>query len=142
MADSTTCTDRKTSLRSILKSSRIYRIPGSDRVWFGVEGLYFITLDLVHICAYNVGCGLPMGSHKARSNLRKHNITFADAVFVFSDERALTIEDDFPDEERFITIGTDAFGRILVIIYTYRENTIRIISARKATAQERKQYEE
>jgi len=79
---------------------------------------------------------------KARSNLQKHNISFADAVTVFSDDNAITIEDDFPDEERFVTIGMDALGRVIIIVYTYRENFIRIISARKATSHERKQYEE
>ena len=78
---------------------------------------------------------------KARSNLRKHGITFADAVSVFADERALTISDDYPGEDRYVTIGMDAFGRVLVVVFIWREEVIRIISARKATAQERKQYE-
>ena len=80
--------------------------------------------------------------NKARANLRKHGISFADAVAVFSDERALTIVDENPDEERFITLGVDAFDRVLVVVYTYRGETIRIISARKATAYERQQYQE
>ncbi len=79
---------------------------------------------------------------KALSNLRKHNVSFADAVTVFSDDNSITIEDDFSGEERFVTIGLDTLGRILVVVYNYRENTIRIISARKATSRERKQYEE
>jgi hypothetical protein len=79
---------------------------------------------------------------KARSNQKKHGVSFADAVTVFSDDRALTIEDEEPPEQRFITLGMDALGRILLVVYTYRENSIRIISARKATARERKQYEE
>jgi uncharacterized DUF497 family protein len=59
-------------------------------------------------------------------------------LFVF----ALTVADDFADEERFVTLGTDAFGRLLVISYTWRgEHTIRMISARKATRPERTQYE-
>jgi uncharacterized DUF497 family protein len=80
--------------------------------------------------------------YKARSNLRKHKVSFADAVTVFSDDNALTIDDDFPDEERFVTIGMDAMGRVLVVVFTYRGNTIRIISVRKATAREQEQYEE
>lgn len=48
--------------------------------------------------------------------------------------------DDGSDEERFVTIGMDAFGRILVVVYTWREENIRIISARKATRHERRQY--
>ena len=68
-------------------------------------------------------------------------IDFADAVTVFSDPLALTIRDDYPDEERFITLGMDALGRLLVVIYTWRGEYIRVISARKATRPERKQYE-
>ena len=79
---------------------------------------------------------------KAATNLQKHGVSFADAVSVFSDEFALTAADDFAEEERFVTLGTDAFGRLLVVIYTWRaEQIIRIISARKATRQERTQYE-
>jgi uncharacterized DUF497 family protein len=79
---------------------------------------------------------------KAASNRRKHEVEFADAVSVFADDFAITIEDDYPDEERFVTIGLDALGRILVVVYTWRGENIRIISARKATAYERKHYEE
>ncbi len=79
---------------------------------------------------------------KAASNSSKHDVSFADAVAVFSDEVALTMADEFAEEERFVTLGMDAFGRILVVVYTWRgEETIRIISARKATRFERKQYE-
>ena len=79
---------------------------------------------------------------KAAANLRKHGIDFADAVSVFSDDLAITIPDQRFDEERFVTIGIDAFGRILVVVYTMRDDQIRIISARKATRQEQQQYEE
>lgn len=79
---------------------------------------------------------------KASANLRKHGIDFADAVSVFSDDLAITIPDERFDEERFVTIGVDAFGRVLVVVYTLRDDEIRIISARKATRQERQQYEE
>ncbi|MBC6430228.1 BrnT family toxin [Nostoc sp. HG1] len=68
---------------------------------------------------------------KAAANLRKHGVDFADAVTVFSD-----------DEERFITIGIDAFSRVLVVVYTWRNDEIRLISARKATRYQQKQYEE
>jgi uncharacterized DUF497 family protein len=82
------------------------------------------------------------GTLKAASNLHKHGVRFADAVSVFSDEFALTATDDFAEEERFVTLGTDAFGRVLVGVYTWRgERLIRIISARKATRRERTQYE-
>jgi len=81
-------------------------------------------------------------ANKARINIRKHGVSFSDAVSVFLDEQALTIQDDYPDEERFITLGLDAFGRLLVVVYKYRADTIRIITARKATPRERVQYQE
>ena len=79
---------------------------------------------------------------KAASNLRKHGVNFADAVTALEDELALTLDDDHPHEPRFITIGTDALGRVLVVVYTFRGETIRIISAREATPRERRQYTE
>jgi hypothetical protein len=79
---------------------------------------------------------------KAASNLRKHGVNFADAVTALEDELALTINDDYPDEQRFITIGSDALGNVLVVIYAFRGENIRIISAREATPRERRQYTE
>jgi uncharacterized protein len=78
---------------------------------------------------------------KAEKNLQKHNVDFADAVTAFLDNAALTLEDTLPDEERFVTVGMDALGRILVVVYTWRGEHIRLISARRATRRERKQYE-
>jgi len=79
-------------------------------------------------------------SRKAEANLRKHKVDFADAISVFSDDMALTIPDDAGAEARFVTLGSDAFGRVLVVIYTWRGDRIRVISARRATAREREQY--
>ena len=79
---------------------------------------------------------------KAATNLRKHGIDFADAVSVFVDDLAITITDDRFDEERFVTIGMDAMGRVLVVVFTLRDDEIRLISARQATRTERRQYEE
>ena len=79
---------------------------------------------------------------KATSNLRKHNVDFADAVSALEDELALTLDEDHPDEQRFVTIGTDALARLLVIVYTFRGEKVRIISAREATPRERRQYTE
>ena len=79
---------------------------------------------------------------KARANLVKHGIRFADAVFALEDEMAITIRDPHASsEERWITIGIDAVGRLLVVIYAWRGENIRLISARAATARERAQYE-
>jgi hypothetical protein len=78
---------------------------------------------------------------KARFNLQKHRLDFADAATALHDEMAITIPDDDPDEQRFVTLATDALGRVLVIAYTWRGPRIRLISARPATRRERRQYE-
>jgi len=78
---------------------------------------------------------------KAEANRRKHGVDFADAVEVLYDPQALTMADDHPEEERYITTGTDTISRVLTVAYTWRQSTLRIISARKATARERAQYE-
>lgn len=80
--------------------------------------------------------------NKALTNLNKHGVDFADAVSVFFDELAITIFDARFEEERFITIGMDLLSRILVVVYTMRDDEIRLISAPKATRNERRQYEE
>ena len=79
---------------------------------------------------------------KADANFRKHKIRFSDAETVLLDPMALTIEDQTIDQEhRFLSVGSDGLGRTLVIVYTYHGDTIRLISARKATTKERKYYE-
>jgi len=77
---------------------------------------------------------------KASENFRKHGVDFADAATALTDEYAVTISDNHPDEERFISLAMDALGRVLVVVYTWREDTVRLISARKATKPERRQY--
>ena len=76
-------------------------------------------------------------------NRRKHGVDFEDARLVLFDHRALIREDEMTDaEQRFIAVGLDALGRVLTVVYTYREpDTIRLISARKATGKERQAYE-
>jgi len=78
---------------------------------------------------------------KAQANQKKHGVAFAEAVSSLEDECALTIEDENPQERRFITLGIESSGRLLLVVYTYRGETIRIISARRATAREHKEYE-
>jgi uncharacterized DUF497 family protein len=79
---------------------------------------------------------------KAASNARKHGIHFADAVSVLEDDRAITMRDDAYGEERWVTVGMDAVGRILVVVYAWRGKSVRIISARLATPAERTEYME
>jgi len=79
--------------------------------------------------------------NKDRLNQRKHGVAFADTFAVFEDPNALTMEDYEQGENRHVTVGMDCFGRILVVVYTWRDENIRIISARKATRSEVKHYE-
>ena len=79
---------------------------------------------------------------KARSNLNKHGISFSDVEPAFYDQYAISMPDPAAvNEERFILVGMDAISRIVVVVYTYRGTSIRIISARAATKAERKTYE-
>jgi uncharacterized DUF497 family protein len=78
---------------------------------------------------------------KAAANLKKHGVDFADAALVLYDDRAITIREDEAGEERYVTIGMDPAMRILVVVYTWRGNRPRLISAREATPHERDQYE-
>jgi uncharacterized DUF497 family protein len=82
-------------------------------------------------------------SDKAAANLKKHGVSFADAVTVLEDDFALTREDlDAHDEQRFVTLGVDAKGDLLVVVYTCRApDRIRLISAWSADRSQRKQYE-
>jgi uncharacterized protein len=78
---------------------------------------------------------------KAKSNLAKHGISFAHAEQALRDPMAVTIEDpDAEGERRFVTLGMDALGRVLVIVHTPRGKRTRLISARKASRSEREQY--
>jgi len=78
---------------------------------------------------------------KAKSNLRKHGVSFAHAEQVLRDPMAFTIEDpDARGEQRFITLGLDSLGRVLVVIHTRREERTRLISARKASRGEADRY--
>jgi uncharacterized DUF497 family protein len=61
-------------------------------------------------------------------------------VAVFDDLNSITIDDPDHDEFRFVTIGMDGYGRMLVVVYTWRGKNIRLISARKATKREQKYY--
>ncbi len=83
-------------------------------------------------------------SKKAETNLVKHGVSFQEAVTVFDDNDALLIydPDHSQEEDRFILLGLSSTLRILVVCHCYRvnEETIRIISARKATKNETKEY--
>lgn len=81
---------------------------------------------------------------KAAANLTKHGVSFSEASTVFEDALSRTIADPLhsDDEHRFVILGTSSLQRLLVVMHTYRESTIRIISARTATSRERRDYEQ
>lgn len=80
---------------------------------------------------------------KERRNAAKHGVDFADAVVALHDDAAVTIPDpDSEDEDRFVSLGMDPNGRVLVTVFTDRGEKIRIISSHKASRGERRQYEE
>lgn len=83
-------------------------------------------------------------SEKARRNLAKHGVDFGESATVFGDPLSVTISDPAHSslgDERFVTIGRSHAGRILVVVHADREETVRVISARLATRQERSRYE-
>ncbi len=82
-------------------------------------------------------------SNTAEATVRKHGVQFSEALGVFSDDYAITIKDEEsdPGEQRFATLGMGIKGRVLVVVYCYRGEDIRIISARAAGQAEREQYE-
>lgn len=82
-------------------------------------------------------------AEKAQSNLKKHGITFEEALTVFYDPLAATFDD--PDhsqhERRLVTVGYSARGRLLLVCHTERARSVRLVSARPATKRERKRHE-
>ncbi len=90
---------------------------------------------------HNCGVEIEFDPVKAKANLRKHRVSFADAEQALRDPFAVTMEDpDAVGEQRFLTLGMDALGRILVVVHSPRGNRIRLISARKASRGEAEQY--
>lgn len=78
---------------------------------------------------------------KAKSNFKKHKVSFADAEGVFYDPYAIQQEDPFSTEQRWVAVGRGNNDQILVVVYTFRGNDIRLISVRRATGQEVADYE-
>jgi uncharacterized protein len=94
--------------------------------------------------AFAVACGVRFewDSLRAEANLRSHGVSFEEASTVFGDPLAATVPD--PDhslsEARFVTIGQSASQLLIVVVHTDRRDVIRIISARRPTSGEKKQY--
>lgn len=82
-----------------------------------------------------------LGPARPKTNLRKLGVSFAHVEQALRDPMAFTIEDpDSRREQRFVTLGTDALGRVLVVIHTQREERTHLISARKASRGEADRY--
>jgi uncharacterized protein len=81
---------------------------------------------------------------KAAGNLKKHGVSFDEAVTVFDDPLSSTLPDDqhSDDENRFIIVGLSSQQRLLFVVYTETDSRIRLIGARPVTAAEREQYEQ
>jgi uncharacterized DUF497 family protein len=82
-------------------------------------------------------------ANKAKANILKHKVSFEEASTVFGDNNSITIDDPVHSisEKRYITLGLSANNYLLVVIYTERGEKIRIISARRASTKEKRQYE-
>jgi hypothetical protein len=93
---------------------------------------------------YNGGVLFEWDTAKAASNFAKHGVGFSEALAVFDDDFAIAMADDEsePSERRFVALGMGVKGRILAVVYCYRADSIRVISARRATGTERKLYED
>jgi hypothetical protein len=91
-----------------------------------------------------LGYNFEWDPRKAAANLKKHGVSFEEAMTVFGDPLSLNMPDPdhSEDEERFIVLGTSVRRRRVVVSYTERQPRTRIISARLATRRERRQYEE
>ena len=90
---------------------------------------------------HNKGVEFEFDPTKAEANLRKHGVSFSHAEQALRDPMNVTIEDpDAIGEQRFVSLGMDALGRVLVVVHTQREERTRVISARKASRGESEQY--
>jgi uncharacterized protein len=94
----------------------------------------------MHVCAYTGPVSFEWDPDKAETNRKKHGVDFADAALVLYDDFALTTCDIERGEERFVTLGLDPLGRLLVVVYAWRGDNIRIMSARLATRAEARRY--
>ena len=114
-----------------------------SRLFQNVKTLRSMTLDICIHYMYYMFMQIIWDPRKAETNFRKHKVRFSDAETVLYDPVALTLDEQGTSgEQRFVTVGADAIGRIVVVVYAYQQDGIRLISARKATPSERRQYEE
>ncbi len=91
---------------------------------------------------YSVGVSAEFDPNKDVANVKKHGVSLSEGDGVLNDPLALTVEDDLAEgEQRFVTIGMNAFGSLMVVVHSNRGSESRIISVRKADPKERRNYE-
>ncbi len=95
----------------------------------------------MYVRTYTFAVEVEWDPRKAATNARKHGVDFADAATVLYDELAITIPGEGDEEDRFVAMGADALGRVLVVVYAWGDDRVRLISARPATSRERRRYE-
>ncbi len=110
----------------------------------GLKTSRFITQLAIYILyIYYPGMRFQYDPDKAAANLKKHGVSFADSEGVLEDPLAVTVEDpDAEGERRFVAIGLGTAGELLVVVCAERGGEYRLISARRPTRKERKQYED
>jgi uncharacterized DUF497 family protein len=80
---------------------------------------------------------------KSKANIAKHGVSLSEGDGVLLDPLAITVEDGSAEgEARYVTIGMNSFGSLMVVVWTERETDLRLISVRKAAPKERRSYEE
>src|SRR2546422_7966785 len=107
------------------------------------SGRHFDGLSLGDkLCCTVVGVGIQFSwdPAKAQANFRKHGVSFEEAMTVFSDPLSISVPDSAASEERLVTMGWSQHGATLVVVHLDLDEEGRIISARRATSQERKVY--
>jgi uncharacterized DUF497 family protein len=123
------------------------KMVGANASTFSVElrTPFLGSADARRFCGSQYGvqlctvAGFEWDPKKAANNVRKHGIRFADPAL--EDDRAIAVRDDSGGEERWVTIGMEAYGR-MIVVYTWRGENIRIISARPVSKPEARQYKE
>jgi uncharacterized DUF497 family protein len=102
-----------------------------------------LALPIYALYAYTVSVTTIFDPRKNVANLKKHGVSLAEGDGVLNDPLAATIEDESSEgEQRFVTLGANIFGSLRVVVWTPRDDDIRIISVRKPTPKERRRYEE
>ena len=101
-----------------------------------------VLVDMYAQYAYTPLMSPTFDPAKSAANMRKHGVPLSDGDGVLYDPLALTVEDmSIDSEQRFVTIGVNVFGALMVVVFSHRHDDVRFISVRRATPKERRIYE-